>query len=211
MSDTVAGANNPAFDKPRAPIAEADLCVWFYSPSSSLWNRIATRAGRRLDDPCEGEDIAQETALRVLQAIRNGKRIEPRGFPQYCMATANRLVSERVEEKFLLCNLNAAVPNGSPLTDEDAGDTPAEDRLSDELIGRRFPNPETRLFVGELLAMLSERQRTVMVLTVFGFEDSEIAEKLELTDNNVRQIRHRIRSKFSKEPPTPEALDSQSV
>ena len=190
MSDTTIGAHIPDACAPPSWITEADLgdCI---GPHSSLWKRIAGSAARRLRDPLEGEDIAQETALRVLAAIGKGKHINHLALPRYCYRTAAPLVRERRQELRRFATMDSVAPT------DDLGDDPerrAKRLVREDLLGVRFPDAENCAFMRELVDLLPPRDRRLMELTVFGYEEAEIAAVLGISSgNNVRQIRHRVR------------------
>jgi DNA-directed RNA polymerase specialized sigma24 family protein len=94
--------------EPPTPFVVEDDLEWIFAPDGSIWRAITNFAGWKLDDPAEGEDIAQKTCMRVLRAIRHGKKLEPPEptagqndrFRKYCIAIAKNLISDARAERY---------------------------------------------------------------------------------------------------------------
>jgi RNA polymerase sigma-70 factor (ECF subfamily) len=60
-----------------------------------FWERIRLFACRRLPTAVEGEDVAQETIRRVLEALRQGRLRAPEALPAFVFETARNVCRQR--------------------------------------------------------------------------------------------------------------------
>lgn len=162
-----------------ACVSEHDLELLF-DREGRIWPALTRFAASLLNDRTEAEDVAQETCQRVLLAIRTGARIHPKALFRYCHTTAYRLVINRW--------------NGRRWKDEDLAEDPIQEEVGSSRAEESSPadKAEARILVEYALARLNKNERTVLELTLVGYEDSEIMKTLDITSaNNVRQIRYR--------------------
>ncbi len=73
---------------PSSALHEAALVERF-------WDRIRLFAGRRLATAAEGEDVAQETIRRVLEAVRQGRLRAEEALPAFVFETARNICRQR--------------------------------------------------------------------------------------------------------------------
>ncbi len=192
-------------ESPTPFVVEDDL-EFIFAPDGSLWRAIAGFAGWKLDDPAEGEDIAQETCLRVLRAIRHGKELERPDpgagrkdrFRKYSFKIARNLIREAWAKRSHMPLSGLPDDDYLPADPEHAADAAAADR-------------QRRERVKQALERLPERERLVITLRSQGHRDDKIVKHLAaatgkvLTENHVRQIRYRVLRTLSAmiEEPTP--------
>jgi RNA polymerase sigma-70 factor (ECF subfamily) len=163
-----------------ADLARAILCAAPGEASAAegeLFARLAPRVRlyglRHLRDAQAAADLAQQVLLMTIEHLRDGKLREPERLASYVLGTCRMVVldlkrgvrrRERVLRRFAD---DVAVQVAAPPSFE-AG------RLTDCLAG------------------LSERERSVLVLTYHAERSAlEVARDLGLTAANVRVIRHR--------------------
>ena len=150
---------------------------------SELYRRLAPRVRlyglRHLRDRHGAADLVQNVLLMTLERLRAGRIREPERIGSFVLGTCRMTVLEmrrgtRRREALL----------------ETFGDVAAT-----------FESPEPGLLDGDRLARcleaLSERERSVVVLTFFADRDAdEVAAELSIKSGNVRVIRHRALSRL---------------
>jgi RNA polymerase sigma factor (sigma-70 family) len=162
---------------PRLPeeirASEALFEPLFSKIRSSLLRRIASD----LRDPVVAEDILQQTAARVLRAVRRGKMgiiNEPALFA-YCATTAYRL------SLTYLAHTNQLAASNEALGDDEL----------DKLQHPRQAHPDTVILLREVYGDLSEEERTIFMMMFQGYSAEDVGERLGKTANNIAQIRYR--------------------
>jgi RNA polymerase sigma-70 factor (TIGR02957 family) len=139
-------------------------------------------AYRMLGSVAEAEDVVQEALLRVLNALRDGTQIEsPRAFTT---TVTTRLAIDELRSARVRRELYVGEWLPEPVLDEPAADPADHAELSDSL----------SLALLVLLESLSPEQRAVLLLhDVFDYGYGEIAEIVEKSEDNVRQLASRAR------------------
>jgi RNA polymerase sigma-70 factor (ECF subfamily) len=139
--------------------------------------RVRAFALRRTHDPVLAADVAQEVALIVLEALRNGRVEDPSRLSAFVLGVArNVLVSTRRSERRRGALLDQFAPT---LADVDHIKEHGPDR---QKVERCFEK-------------LAPRAKTVVALTFFAdCTAEEIARELGLAQGNVRVLRHRALS-----------------
>jgi RNA polymerase sigma-70 factor (ECF subfamily) len=154
---------------------------------AELYRRLAPRVRlyglRHLRDAAGADDLVQDVPLVTFDSLREGKVREPERLASYVLGTCRRVVAgwrrgaerrrqllERHGEQLVPARADADADIDAPLDLE---------RL-------------TRCLTG-----LSERERTVVVLSFYAERDAEaIGTELGLTAGNVRVVRHRALSRL---------------
>ena len=145
---------------------------------AELYRRLAPRVRlyglRHLRDRHGAADLVQNVLLMTLERLRAGRIREPQRIASFVLGSCRMMVLEmrrgtRRREALL----------------ETFGDVAAA-----------FESREPALLDGECLARcleaLSERERSVIVLTFFADRDADdVAAELSISSGNVRVIRHR--------------------
>lgn len=145
---------------------------------AELFRRLAPRVRlyglRHLRDPSSADDLVQEVLLLTLERLRAGRVREPGRLASFVLG-ACRLV---------VWNQRRGRRRRAELLDRHPGAFPS--RTEPDLV---------RLDVGRLrecLARLGERERAVLVETFYEERPSAaIADRLGLSPDNVRTVRHR--------------------
>ncbi len=143
-----------------------------------LYRRFARRVRlyglRHLRDAQAAEDLVQDVLILVIQKLRAGEVREPERLGSFVLGTCRMVVRNKVRgdarRRALLDRFE--IPS-------DAVESPAGLGLD---VSR----------LAECMAQLSERARTVTVLTFYADRSAtEIAEEMWVSANNVRVMRHR--------------------
>jgi len=152
------------------------------SPDSAAEAELYRRLGRRvrlyglrhLRDPNAAADLVQQVLLMTLERLREGKLREPDRIASFVLGTCRMTVLEmrrgaRRREELLKTWGDAA---------------------------EAFESPEPLVLDPDRLAgcleALSERERSVVVLSFFGDKQAdEVGAELSISSGNVRVIRHR--------------------
>jgi RNA polymerase sigma-70 factor (ECF subfamily) len=156
-------------------VDEADVC-------RALGPRIRLFAQRRLAAADAVEDFVQETLLAVLQARREGRVVDA-DLTAFALTTCRG----RILDTHRTHQRRAALLDALPEAAGNAG-------LMTELV-----------VLGQLLPQLETRLRRVLLETFMeGRQSAEIAERMGLTEANVRVLRHRalvaLRERLGGEP-----------
>lgn len=156
------------------------LSLWMPEPvdEEELYRRFARRVRlyglRHLRDAQAAEDLVQDVLLLVIQKLRAGEVRETERLGSFVLGTSRMLARNtmRGEARRRALLDRFEIPVGAVPTPEGLG-----------LDAGRL---------AECMAKLSERARTVTVLTFYADRSAtEIAEELWVSANNVRVMRHR--------------------
>lgn len=150
-----------------ATAQEAELCRRFA-------HRVRSYGLRHLRDAQAAEDLVQDVLLLVIQKLRAGEVREHDRIASFILGTCRMLARNEIRgdtrRRALLDRFNISI---------DDPEHPAHFQLD-----------ASRL--AECMAKLSERARTVTVLTFYADRSAaEIAEEMWVSANNVRVMRHR--------------------
>jgi len=140
---------------------------------SSLLRRIAGD----IRDPGVAEDILQQTAARVLKALRSGKMgiINEQALFAYCATTAYRL------SLTYLARASQVAAVSEPLGDDEF----------DKIPHPRQAHPDTVILLREVYGDLSAEERLIFTMMFQGYSAEDVGERLGKTANNIAQIRYR--------------------
>ena len=146
--------------------AEAEMC-------RRMAPRVRLYGLRHLRSPSAADDLVQQVLLTVLEAVRSARVREPDRLAHFVLGTCRMTVRE----------LRRSAHRQDALLAKFGGDlvpdAPAMPRLDD------------RQLAGCVQA-LKERERSVVVMTFYDEQTSaETARSLEISEANVRVIRHR--------------------
>ena len=145
---------------------------------AELFRRLSPRVRlyglRHLRDPATADDLVQDVMLGTFDALRAGKVRDPERLASFVLGTCRRVVSgwrRSAERRRSLLEVHGRTLPTSVPAEELALDL---DRLA------------------HCLARLSERERTVVVLTFYAERSGdEIAAELGMQTGHVRVARHR--------------------
>lgn len=150
-----------------APDAEAELYV-------RLAPRVRLYGLRHLRDEQSAADLAQQVLLMTIERLRDGKIREPERLASYVLGMCRMVVLD----------LKRGGRRRERVLRQFADDLPGAGGVDE-------PRLDTARLIG-CLALLSERERSVLVLTFHSERTAvEVAQELGLTATNVRVIRHR--------------------
>ncbi|HEY2764059.1 MAG TPA: RNA polymerase sigma factor ShbA [Pseudonocardiaceae bacterium] len=136
--------------------------------------RARLGAQQRIDSP---EDVAQDVCLAVLAALAHYK-IRGLSFRAFVYGIAAHKVTDALRA--------AARDRSEPMADVDTG---AVDHNGPE---QRLLHTEQSEWLGRLLAVLSDRQREILLLrVVIGLSAAETAQVVRSTPGSVRVLQHR--------------------
>jgi RNA polymerase sigma-70 factor (ECF subfamily) len=146
--------------------AEAEVC-------RRMAPRIRLYGLRHLRSAAAADDLVQQVLLKMLEALRAGRLLEPEKLPQFALGTCRMTVIDlrrtaRRQERLLAEFGSDLIPDPPPMP-----------QVDDAQLAR-------------CVRMLKERERSVVVLTFYDDQTaSEAAGLLGITETNVRVIRHR--------------------
>lgn len=146
--------------------AEAEVC-------RRMAPRIRLYGLRHLRSASAADDLVQLVLLKMLEALRAGRLLEPGKLAQFTLGTCRMTVIDlrrtvRRQERLLAEFGSDLIPDPPPMP-----------RLDDAQLTR-------------CVQMLKERERSVVVLTFYDEQTArETAGFLGITETNVRVIRHR--------------------
>ena len=146
--------------------AEAEMC-------RRMAPRIRLYGLRHLRSPAAADDLVQQVLVKVLEALRAGRLLEPDKLPAYVLGTCRMTVLDqrrtRQRQETLLAMFGSdLVPASSPAPG-----------LDDHQLAT-------------CVQTLRERERTVIVMTFYDEQTAgETARLLGTSEANVRVIRHR--------------------
>src|SRR5215208_5200129 len=146
--------------------AEANLC-------SRMAPRIRLYGLRHLRSASAADDLVQQVLLKMLEALRAGRLLEPEKLAQFALGTCRMTVIDlrrtaRRQERLLAEFGSNLIPDPPPMP-----------QVDDAQLAR-------------CVQMLKERERSVVVLTFYDDRTAgEAAGLLGTTETNVRVIRHR--------------------
>ena len=149
--------------------AEEELVRFFY-------RRVLVMATARLRDPEAARDIAQETLLAVLQALRNGKLREAARLPAFVLGTARNLVNNYLRAQ-------SRRPNSVLLERAEATSATFPAAVEQE---------ERSVVVRAAVQRLKPLERKILLLTLNeGMNPREIGPLVGLKPENVRTRKSR--------------------
>jgi len=150
-----------------AGAAESELC-------RRLAPRVRLYGLRHLRDPASAGDLVQEVLLLTLERLRAGRVREPDRLVSFVFGACRLVVANRRRGR----------RRRTDLLDRHAGAFPS--RTEPDLL--RLDLDRLR----ECLGRLAERERAVLVDTFYAeLPSAAIADRLGLTPDNVRTVRHR--------------------
>ncbi len=149
--------------------AEAELAECFHA-------RVRVFATARLHDPDIARDIAQETILAVLEALRAGQVREPAKLPAFVLGTATNVINDHRRRRARRRETADELPDPPGAGDPSLGTLAAE---RDALLRRSL---------GRLSAM---DQRILLLTLIEGLTPREIAPLVGLTPKAVRNRKSR--------------------
>lgn len=170
--------------------------------------------------PCENDTVVTTEVLNTILEQEAGRELESnlRNFirryfndretvEDICQDVLVTMLTKVKEEKIYLSGLNRYVGKiayglilnkrrhwSRTKTEPLNGDY--GERHEFELPQRR--KAETVVLLKEIFNFLDQKEKLIFALTFHGFNDDEIADKLDITANNVRQIRYRAFKKLAK-------------
>lgn len=157
--------------------AEEELSAHFHP-------RTLAMAVVRLRDPETAREIAQESLLAVLMALRQGKLREPEKLPGFVSGTVRNLINNHFRSLQQQPDPVALDP-----------DIPSSVNLATEA-----ELQEQRRIVREALGRIDSRDRVILLLTlVEGMNPREIAPRLGLSVENVRTRKMRAIRQVTEE------------
>jgi RNA polymerase sigma-70 factor (ECF subfamily) len=146
--------------------AEAEVC-------RRLAPRIRLYGLRHLRSASAADDLVQQVLLKMLEALRAGRLLEPGKLAQFALGTCRMTVIDlrrtaRRQERLLAEFGSNLIPDPPPMP-----------QVDDAQLAR-------------CVQMLKERERSVVVLTFYDDRTAgDAAGLLGTTETNVRVIRHR--------------------
>jgi RNA polymerase sigma-70 factor (ECF subfamily) len=149
--------------------------------------RLRYFAARRLRSWTEAEDVAQEALRRAFEALNSGRISNPSALPAFLFQTALHVCQHRARsfgrEARALREVGAVK----------SGQTTADDPLASLI------SEERRVQVRAALERLESNDREVLSLTyVEALQTAQIAQRLDLTEGNVRVRRHRALQRLAE-------------
>jgi RNA polymerase sigma-70 factor (ECF subfamily) len=151
----------------RDAAAEAELCRRF-APRVRLYGL------KHLRNEAGAADLAQDVLVMVLTKLREGAVREPERIASFVLGTARQTVVDWRRGGRRRARLLEAF--GADLAPP----------------GEEAPEPVDSRRLGDCLAALPERERTVLVMTFYDDRPADaVAAELKLSAGNVRVIRHR--------------------
>jgi RNA polymerase sigma-70 factor (ECF subfamily) len=150
--------------------------------------RLRYFAARRLRDWAEAEDVAQEALRRTLEALTAGRVEDPKALSSFLFQTAEHICQHRAlsagREKRALHLF--------------ASSSKAESQEHGDPLGSLI-SAERGAEVRRALETLDSGDREILALTyVEALRSSEIADRLRLTEGNVRVRRHRALQRLAR-------------
>jgi len=158
-----------------------------------FWERIRVFACRRLATAAEGEDVAQETIRRVLEALRLGRLRAPEALPAFVFETARNICRHRhrsaAREGRAFDRLRSRLPHAEPAID------PLANILSE---GERGA-------VRTALSHLADDDRELLRMSYYqALDTAEVARRLGATPAAIRVRRfralHKLRALLEDHP-----------
>jgi RNA polymerase sigma-70 factor (ECF subfamily) len=145
-----------------------------------FWERIRLFACRRLATTAEGEDVAQETIRRVLEALRQGRLRAPEALPAFVFETARNVCRQRQR---------SAMREGRAF-DRLRGWLSHMDAVADPLAN--ILSESERVAVRAALARLAADDREVLSMSYYhALDTAEVARRLGSTPGAIRVRRYR--------------------
>lgn len=148
---------------------------------------LSIKLRSRLRSPAAVDDVKQETFLRVLTALRQGKGIEsPGALGAFVNAVSNNVLFELYRQQSRLAALD----------DENAVDLPANDESAE----MRMESVEERAHVRQVLATLPPKEQQLLHWLFFeDMDKDEVCRRLNVDRNYLRVLLHRAKLRFRSE------------
>ncbi len=158
------------------------------------WDRLRLFALRRLGDPADAEDVAQETLRRVLQALDEGRLRNPTALPAFVFQTARNICLQRGRKSQRESRALARLRRGSSAVSQET------DPLTSLVTVERQEK------VRRALDQLDEPDRDLLKRLFYdGMDTAEVARQLAITAGAVRVRKHRALQRVSALLGGPEA------
>jgi RNA polymerase sigma-70 factor (ECF subfamily) len=151
--------------------------------SSYFGKFIFLKLRSRRISPEMAEDVRQETLMRVLKALRQGRGIDqPERFGGFVNTVCNNVVLEFLHKQAR-----------HPLADENAPEQ-ADDRVD---LDAPLVNEQRKRAVAQALDELAERDREILRLVFFEELDRvEICRRMSIDPEYLRVLLHRAKARF---------------
>lgn len=154
---------------------------------SSYFGRLLTSKLRvRRIAPQMAEDVRQETFLRVLRTLRQGRGVtQPEAFGAFVSSVCNNVLLETLGKE----SRHPAIPENAP--------EPADDRV--DLDGALITDQRKRV-VARILDSLPAKDREILRMVFLEEADrQDISRRLGVSGEYLRVLLHRAKSKFEEE------------
>ncbi len=160
------------------------------SPGTELaerfWDRLRLFSLRRLGDPADAEDVAQETLRRVLLALNEGRLNNPAALPAFVFQTARNICLQRGRKGQRESRALARLRHGAP----------ARSHEIDPLTSLVTVERQER--VRRALDQLDEPDRDLLRRIFYdGTDTADLAHQLKITAGAVRVRKHRALQRVS--------------
>lgn len=150
------------------------------------WDRLRLFSLRRLGDPADAEDVAQETLRRVLQALDEGRLRNPTALPAFVFQTARNICLQRGRKSQRESRALARLRRGSSAASQE----------TDPLTS--LVTVERQEIVRRALDQLDESDRDLLERLFYDEMDTaEVAQQLAITAGAVRVRKHRALQRVS--------------
>jgi RNA polymerase sigma-70 factor (ECF subfamily) len=157
----------------RASCGDVEAEAWLlerYLPPVRVYAR------RRLRTAAEIEEFVQDVALIVIEALRGGRVQAPERFGSFCLGVCRNLALDQATRAVRRRELWSLF---GPRAED------ATARIPEEAVAMRA-------HLEDCLSKLSTRAREVLGRTYYeGASSAEIATQLDMSEGNVRVVRHR--------------------
>lgn len=164
----------------RLATGDRDVQQHFISHFSPIL-RIKLRS--KLRSPQMMEDIRQETFLRVLQTIRRANGVQT---PERLGAFVNSVCNNVMLEHFRSSTRHRQMPEDTPEIIDETADPSQNIKLE-----------ERRKLVGDILAELSQKDRTLLMQVFFEELDKDvICREMNVNAEYLRVLIHRAKTRF---------------
>ena len=149
--------------------------------------RLSYFAARRLRSWADAEDVAQEALRRAFEALTAGRIANPSALPAFLFQTALHICQHR------------ALSFGREATALRKAEAAEISRRTEDDSLTKLISEERRGQVRAAFERLGSDDREILSLTyVDGLKSAQIAQRLNLTEGNVRVRRHRALQRLSE-------------
>ena len=170
-------------DPPKAPDASRAERIGVLDPAAeddlarTFAPRLYVMALARTGDPEAAQDLSQSAFIEILQALRKGQLRDRERLPAFVWGTARNVINYYLRGR-------SQAPRSEPLGD----DTPGTDRAQ----GLDLETAERLALVRRAVARLEPADQQILRMTLIdGWEPAEIAARLGLSSEVVRQRKSR--------------------